>query len=107
MHDRPSHNPRRVFLLQLAAGSAGLTASSALPAQTKVDEADDGAVALGYKHDGAQVDTQQYTQFKPEQQCNNCQFYQGKPIDTWAGCSMFGREQITAAGWCLAYKKVG
>ena len=98
---------RRVFLLQLAAASAAATSSSALLAQTKVDEADDGAVALGYKHDGAMVDTKKYAQHKPDQKCNNCQFWQGKPTDAWAGCSMFGRKQIAAAGWCLAYKKIG
>ena len=96
-----------MFLLQLAAGSAAVSASSVLLAQTKVDEADDSAVALGYKHDGSHVDTKKYAQYKPEQKCNNCQFLQGKPIDAWAGCSMFGRKQIAAAGWCLAYKKIG
>lgn len=106
MTPRPT-SPRRVFLLQLAAGSAAVTTSSALQAQTKVDEADDNAVALGYKHDGAHVDTKKFAQFKPEQKCNNCQFWQGKPTDAWAGCSMFGRKHIAAAGWCLAYKKIG
>ena len=99
--------PRRVFLLRLVASGAAITSSTALLAQTKVDEADDGAVALGYKHDGATVDTKKYPQHKPEQKCNNCQFWQGKPTDAFAGCSMFGRKQIAAAGWCLAYKKIG
>jgi len=99
--------PRRVFLMQLAAGGATLTASAALHAQTKVDEADEGAVALGYKHDSSKVDAKKYAQHKPEQKCSNCQFWQGAATDSWAGCSMFGRKQIASAGWCLAYKKIG
>lgn len=99
--------PRRVFLMQLAAGTAALSASSALRAQTKVDEADEGAVALGYKHDTTKVDGKKYPQHKPDQKCNGCQFWQGAPSDAWAGCSMFGRKQIAANGWCLAYKKIG
>lgn len=99
--------PRRGFLLRLAAGSTAFTASSTVLAQTKVDEADDAALALGYKHDSAKVDNKKYPQHQPEQKCNNCQFWQGKPADAWAGCSMFGRKHIAGPGWCLAYKKIG
>ncbi len=96
-------NPRRVFLI--AAG--GVLATGRLQAQSKVDEADDNATALGYKHDTAQVDARKYPAHRPEQKCNNCQFWQGSATDAWAGCAMFGRKQVAAAGWCAAYKKVG
>ena len=101
-----SSHPRRVFLIQASAACGALAVGQA-QAQAKVDEADEGAVALGYKHDTTKVDTKKYPQHKAEQKCNNCQFWQGSASDAWAGCAMFGRKQIAAAGWCLAYKKVG
>ena len=97
----PDPRRRRVFMLQLAALPALALA------QTKVDEADEAAAALGYKHDTTKVDGKKYPQHQPAQKCSNCQFWQGAASDAWAGCSMFGRKQIAAAGWCLAYKKIG
>ncbi len=98
--------PRRIFLLRAAATAGGLAAASAARSQTKVDEADEASVALGYKHDTSKVDGKKYPAHKPDQKCNNCQFWQGSASDAWAGCAMFGRKQIAAPGWCVAYKKV-
>lgn len=97
--------PRRVFLLRVAS-SAALLAAAAAQAQSRVDEADETAVALGYKHDTSKVDGKKYTTHKPDQKCNGCQFWQGSATEAWGGCSMFGRKQIAAAGWCVAYKKI-
>ena len=102
-----STTPRRVFLMRVATAGGALAAASAARAQTKVDEADEGAVALGYKHDTKNVDAKKYPQHKPDQVCHQCQFWQGSATDAWAGCAMFGRKQIAAKGWCMAYKKVG
>lgn len=101
-HPSPS---RRVFMLHAATAATVLAAGSA-QAQTKVEETDENAVALGYKHDTAKVDGKKYPAHKADQKCNNCQFWQGNASDAWAGCSMFGRKHIAAQGWCLAYKKV-
>lgn len=100
-----SSSARRVFLLRVAAGGSVLAAGT-LQAQTRVEEADDNAVALGYKHDTSKVDAKKYPAHQAAQKCNNCQFWQGAASDAWGGCSMFGRKHIAAAGWCLAYKKV-
>jgi len=97
---------RRVFLMRVAAGSAALGASAALHAQTKVDEADEGSVALGYRHDTIKVDTKKFPH-QAAQHCANCSFWQGAASDAWAGCSMFGRKQVAAKGWCLAWRKPG
>ena len=97
---------RRVFLLRAITTTGLLAVAAAASAQTKVDEADETAVGLGYKHDTTQVDAKKYAQHKADQKCNNCQFWQGAATDAWAGCSMFGRKQIAANGWCVAYKKV-
>ena len=102
----PSPNPRRVFMLTLAAGSSALLASGGAHAQAKVEESDETAVALGYRHDTTKVDGRKYPTHKADQKCNNCQFWQGSATDAWAGCAMFGRKQIAAAGWCTAWKKV-
>lgn len=98
--------PRRVFLLQAVAATSLAGAAAGARAQAKVDEADDTAVQLGYKHDTAKVDSKKYPQHKPDQTCNNCSFWQGSASDAWAGCAMFGRKHIAAAGWCVAWKKV-
>ena len=97
--------PRRVFLLRAVAASTAVVAGAA-HAQAKVDEADETAVGLGYKHDTTKVDNKKYPQHKPDQKCNNCGFWQGSATDAWAGCAMFGRKQIAANGWCVAWKKV-
>ena len=99
-------SPRRVFLMRVVAPGSVLAAGSA-QAQTKVDEADEAAVALGYKADTSKADGKKYATHKSHQNCNNCQFWQGTPSDVFADCAMFGRKQIAAGGWCLAYKKLG
>lgn len=96
---------RRTFFMAVAA--AGLAARvGPAHAQAKVDEADDTAVGLGYRHDTTKVDNKKYPQHQASQKCNNCQFWQGSAADAWAGCAMFGRKQIAANGWCVAWKKV-
>ena len=106
---RMSHasTARRVFMLRAVAATSLFGTAATAQTQTKVDEADETAVGLGYKHDTTKGDAKKYPQHKAGQKCTNCQFWQGSPTDVWAGCSMFGRKQIAAGGWCLAYKTVG
>jgi len=92
---------RRRFIMLAAAGCSAGPAH----AQARVDEADESAVALGYRHDTARVDAKKHPQHSPAQQCRDCQFWQGAKTDAWASCAMFGRKQIAAGGWCVAYKK--
>ncbi|WP_199542922.1 high-potential iron-sulfur protein [Paraburkholderia kururiensis] len=97
---------RRTFLIT----SIGVASSLALSRQAfadapKMSESDPTAVALGYKNDAAQVDKAKYAKYAAGQQCNNCQFFQGKPTDAWAPCPMFGGKQVSGKGWCSAYTK--
>ncbi len=97
---------RRTFLIT----SIGVASSLALSRQAfadapKVTESDPTAVALGYKNDASQVDKAKYAKYAAGQQCNNCQFFQGKPTDAWAPCPMFGGKQVSGKGWCSAYTK--
>jgi hypothetical protein len=98
---------RRVLLVRGASVSASALAWAefAAAAPARVDEADETAVALGYKHDTAKIDQQRFPKHSPAQNCGNCSFFQGAANDAWAGCAMFGRKHIAAAGWCNAWAK--
>ena len=102
-----THPSRRRFIGRLvAASSVTVTAQGfgqIVPAH--IDEADEQAVALGYRADTTQVEAKKYPNHNATQRCNNCSFWQGKPDDAWAGCAMFGRKQIANAGWCQVWAK--
>ena len=87
-----------------------LALSAAVPvfaqAGAHVDEADDAAVALGYRNDSSKVDQKKYPQHVKTQHCANCSFWQGKPDDAWAGCAMFGRKHVAKGAWCQVWAKV-
>jgi hypothetical protein len=102
---RPS---RRIFLTQITAlgASAQVLSAMAQSSAAQVDEASETAVALGYLHDTTKVDSKKYPQHQAAQRCVNCSFWQGKPDAAWAGCAMFGRKQVAAAGWCQVWAKV-
>lgn len=97
---------RRRVVIRLACGGAALAALPATRAlAAQVDEDSEAAVALGYRHDTSKVDAKKYPTHAASQQCANCSFWQGAATDPWAGCSMFGRKQVAAAGWCVAWRK--
>ncbi len=99
-----SNTNRRVFIMQLAAGSSVLAATAA-SAQAKIEENDAQATAVGYKHDTTKVDAKKFPKHDKAQKCNNCQLYQGKATDAWGGCPLFGAKQVAGNGWCSAYAK--
>ena len=97
-------HPRRVFLLAIAATSAGLsTLSTSAQAQAKVDEKDPQALALGYVADTTKVDAKKYPKHAVSQVCSNCALYQGKPTDAAGGCPLFAGKVVSAKGWCSAW----
>ena len=101
---------RRTFLRET------LTASAVIPLagipiilradHHRVDEADPSAVALGYRHDAASVDTKKYpvrgTPEGKKQFCSNCKLYQAGS-DGWGGCAIFPGKQVKGKGWCGAW----
>ncbi len=95
---------RRVFIMQLAAGSS-LLAAGAAQAQAKIDEKDPQATAVGYLHDTTKVDAKKYPKHNKAQKCSNCQLYQGKASDAWGGCPLFAGKQVAGNGWGSAYAK--
>lgn len=98
---------RRIFITRsIASGCAVLAAPiAAQAAPPRVDEADETAVALGYRHDTNKVDRKRFPKHSAAQTCGNCSFFQGAVSDEWGGCAMFGRKHIAAAGWCNVWAK--
>lgn len=96
---------RRIFITRTLASGCAMLASSAATqaAPARVDEADETAQALGYKHDTAKVDKKRFPKHSTTQRCTNCSFFQGSTSDEWGGCAMFGRKQIAGPGWCSAW----
>ena len=97
--------PRRVFLLTLAATGAAL-ATRAL-AQAQVDEKDPQAAALGYVAEAKRVDAKKFPKFAAGQNCANCALCHGKAADRAGGCPLFAGRQVASAGWCSAWAKKG
>jgi hypothetical protein len=98
---------RRIFLLQVAAGSAALAAAQAQAQAVKVDEKDPQAVSLGYVADTNKADVKKFPKHAKEQKCGTCALYQGKAGDAQGGCPLFGTKVVSAGGWCSAWAKKG
>jgi hypothetical protein len=97
---------RRVFMMQVAAGSAVLAAGAA-QAQTApmVNEKDAQAVSLGYLADTTKVDAKKYPKHAATQKCSNCALYTGKAGAASGPCGIFPGKAVAANGWCSAYAK--
>ena len=95
---------RRKFLLTCTLAAAAPLAARRVPAQTKekVDENSAQAKALNYRHDAKQVKDPKR---KPDQFCDNCQFYQAAASDPWGPCTLFTGSLVAAKGWCSAWVK--
>jgi hypothetical protein len=98
--DFPSLTTRRRFIATIAAVGAAL----ALPAAADtapLSESDPTAQALGYKNDGSQVDAAKFPKHTTQQQCANCNFFQGGGAS--GPCQLFPGKSVSAKGWCSAY----
>ena len=62
-------------------------------------------VALSYKHDTTKVDAKKYPQHTAQQDCANCQLFQGKAKDSTGGCPLFPGKPVMGTGWCSAWAK--
>lgn len=99
---------RRVFLkfaCQTAVAIPAVTLLGNAQAQDgmpRIEESDPTAVALGYKHNGEDVDTGKWTQYKPEQNCTNCNLYADASAE-WAACPIYPGKLVKGSGWCSAW----
>ena len=98
-----THSTRRIFMLRSVAGAAIAVPALAGAAPPRVEETDETALAVGYKHDTRKIDQMRYPKHTLAQSCANCALFQGAANDAWGGCAMFGRKHIAAAGWCNAW----
>lgn len=106
---------RRVVTLASLVAIAAVPARSALAIQPlasakdlpRLDETEEVAKSLGYKHDAARVDRGKFPQYKPGQKCANCQLFDAKPGETWGTCTIFSGKMVNANGWCSAYNRKG
>ncbi|MFY7942014.1 MAG: high-potential iron-sulfur protein [Burkholderiaceae bacterium] len=99
------NTPRRTFLMTLAAGGAAM--ATAAHAQTRLEEKDPQAVALGYVADATRTDQKKFPKYAAGQVCTNCALFQGKASDAWGGCPLFAGKQVAGKGWCNAWAKKG
>jgi hypothetical protein len=95
---------RRTFIQIVPAAGVALLGGRVAHA-ADVDPAEPQAVALGYVVDAAKADKAKYPQYKPGQDCANCQQYQGKAGEAKGGCTLFGGKNVAAKGWCSAWVK--
>lgn len=101
---------RRVFMLQVVAGTSAL-ASAELMAQekaistVKLTEEDSYAKSMGFRYDTTQVDQKKYPRHDAAtQQCSKCQLFSGKEGEEWGPCSFFGGRLVNRGGWCRNFK---
>lgn len=73
----------------------------------KLTEDDPTAMALGYKHNAEEVDTNAFPKRTGEgasQHCANCNlFAAANEGDEWAPCAIFQNKLVNANGWCSAW----
>ncbi len=102
---------RRIFFRRTIGGAVLLCSGSQLAFgedMAKVDENGAQATGLGYKHDGASVDTAKFARYEAGQTCGNCQLYTGAAGSEWGPCGIFPGKAVNANGWCSAWvKKAG
>lgn len=97
---------RRTFLLRLAPASAlALVSGASFSQPARLNETDQQATALGYKHDATKVDAKKYPTWAAGNICANCQLYAAKPSEPWGPCGAVGGKLVNAKGWCVAWVK--
>ncbi len=104
-----SNSRRRVIKLAVFGAAAVPMARFVIPTAgaqpPKLEESNPTAMALGYKHDTAEVDPAKYPNHKAEQRCDNCNLIQGPDGEEWRPCAIFPGALVASAGWCAAWVK--
>jgi hypothetical protein len=98
------NSSRRIFMITLAAAGATVSAPSSF-AQTRLDEKDPQAAALGYVADSPKADAKKFPKHDNAQLCSGCALWQSKPTDAQGNCALFAGKQVSAKGWCSAWSK--
>lgn len=100
------NSSRRVFMLQVAAGSAALaTATAQAQSLPMVNEKEAQPMALGYSADTTKVDAKKFPKHVAAQKCGNCALFSGKADAASGPCGIFPGKAVSSGGWCSAYAK--
>jgi High potential iron-sulfur protein len=107
MGDRISRQARRGFLRFATAGVAaapfGVCLGRVVHAQERVEEDDELAQQVGYRHDAADVDPNEWPDYEDGETCANCQLYHGEEGAEWGPCDIFAGALVSANGWCVTW----
>lgn len=100
---------RRIFLLQVIAGTTALTTQlSARAAEgprptVAVKESDAYPKSMGFRLKTEDVDQAKYPRHDVKQRCSECQLYSGEKGEEQGPCSFFKR-LVPPDGWCRNFK---
>jgi hypothetical protein len=101
-----NNTTRRVFFMQVAAGTSALAVASQVMAEAAiVSEKDPTAISLGYVADSTKADAKKFPKHVATQNCSNCALYAGKPGEAHGPCPLYAGKLVSAKGWCSAYNK--
>jgi hypothetical protein len=107
MGDTVSRQARRGFLRFATAGVAAaplcVCLGRVMHAQERVEEADELAQQVGYRHNAADVDPNEWPDYEDGEVCANCQLYHGEPGAELGPCDIFGGALVSANGWCVTW----
>lgn len=111
MSDDTINSRRRFIRIAVVGMAAAPLAGMALPRLARAQEDlphlkedDPTAIALGYKHDIADVDKEKYkAQYKEGDDCLNCAFYTDVPGSEWGPCTLFPGKAVARHGWCAGH----
>jgi hypothetical protein len=108
MADTASRQARRRFLKLATAGLAaaplcGVCVARLAHAQEQVEEDEELAQQVGYKHDASEVDPNEWPDYEEGETCANCQLYHGEAGAEWGPCDIFGGRLVNANGWCVSW----
>jgi hypothetical protein len=108
MTETASRQARRRFLKLATAGVAIAPLCAAhlarrARAQERVEEDEELAQQLGYKHDASEVDPDEWPDYEEGEVCANCQLYHGEEGGEWGPCDIFGGRLVHADGWCVSW----
>ena len=105
MGDRVSRQARRRFLQFATAGVAAAPFCTVrlTHAQERVEEDEELAQQVGYKHDASDVDPNEWPDYEEGELCANCQLYHGEQGAEWGPCDIFNGRLVSANGWCVTW----
>jgi High potential iron-sulfur protein len=96
---------RRVFMLQVIAGTSAVAAGSVgAEEKAKILETDAYPKSMGFKVDTNNVDGAKFPKHTAEQHCKKCQLFSGKEGEEYGPCSFYGGRLVPVNGWCRNFK---